>query len=141
MRSRSKRARGLLQKTLSSLIAGNIRSLCRRTVARADPRASEDPNLGRFEQVTRCEPKAHVVVERETTRGSGLTRSIGCASASPKIPRLHLDLIDVAIRIVDVARLRHLWHASRIETGTPVMEFVAAPMRQRECGVTIADAC
>jgi hypothetical protein len=140
MRSRSKRARGLLQKTLSSLIAGNIRSLCRRTVSRADPRASEAPNLGRFEQVTRCEPKAHVVVERETTRGSGLTRFIGCASASTKIPRLHLDLIDVTIRIGDVSRLRHLRYASRVKAWTPVVEFVATPMRQRECGVTIADA-
>ena len=62
------------------------------------------------------------------------------AANSPKIPRLELDLIDVAISIVDVARLRPLRRASRIDTRTPVMEFVAAPVRQRECRVAPADA-
>jgi hypothetical protein len=66
----------------------------------------------------------------------GAHRSIGWVLASSKVPRLNLDLIDGTIRIGNVPRLRH---ASRIETRTAVVEFVATAV-QRECGVTIADA-
>ena len=56
-----------------------------------------------------------------------------------KIPRLHLYLINVAIRIIDIARLRTLRQASRIETGTAMVEFIAASMWQRKGRVAIAD--
>jgi hypothetical protein len=42
------------------------------------------------------------------------------------------------VRHVDVARLG--WQAPRIDAGAAMMEFVAAPVRQRETVVALADA-
>jgi hypothetical protein len=71
----------------------------------------------------------------------GAHRSIGWVSASSKVPRLDLDLIDGTIRIGNIPRLRTLRHGSRIESRTSMVEFVAAAVGQGESGVTIADAC
>ena len=60
---------------------------------------------------------------------------------SPKIPRLHLDAVDVQVRHVDVPRLGDLRRqAARIDARAAMMEFVAAPVWQRETGVPVADA-
>jgi hypothetical protein len=55
-----------------------------------------------------------------------------------KIPRLHLDAVEVEVRHVDVPRLRR--KAARINAGTAVVEFLAAPMWQREAVIPVADA-
>jgi hypothetical protein len=57
-----------------------------------------------------------------------------------KIAGLHLDAVDVQVRHVDVPRLRALRrHGARIDPGTAVVEFVAAPVWQREAHVALAD--
>jgi hypothetical protein len=62
-------------------------------------------------------------------------------AASSEIPRLHLDAVDVQVRHVDVSRLGALRRqAARVDAGTAVVEFVAAPMWQREAVIPITDA-
>src|ERR1700709_503348 len=61
--------------------------------------------------------------------------------ASPEIPRLHLDAVDVQVGNVDVARPQPFRRqTARIKSGTAVMEFVAASVRQRKPVVAFADA-
>ncbi len=56
-----------------------------------------------------------------------------------EIPRPHPDLVEVTIRIFDVAWFRPFRQAAGIEGGTSVMEFVAPAMRYRKRHVAIAD--
>jgi hypothetical protein len=58
-----------------------------------------------------------------------------------KIPRLHLNAVDVQVRHADVPRLRDLRRqAARINAETAVVEFVAAPMWEREAVIPITNA-
>lgn len=61
--------------------------------------------------------------------------------ALPKIPRLYLDLIDMKIWIDDISRLRPFGQTAWVRGRTAMMEFIAAPVRQRENGIAITHAC
>lgn len=60
----------------------------------------------------------------------------------PEIPRLQFDRIDVEIGNVDVSRFEALWRqASWIKSGTAMVHFIVAPVRQGEGGVSATNAC
>jgi hypothetical protein len=61
--------------------------------------------------------------------------------ALSEITCLYLDCVDVEIGNVDVVRFEAVWRQiAPIQARTAVMQFVAAPMRQREDCVTVANA-
>jgi hypothetical protein len=62
------------------------------------------------------------------------------ACALAKIPRLYLYRVEVEIRDLNVAGLQSgLRSIPRIDAGAALMEFVAAPVRQRKDRIAVAD--
>jgi hypothetical protein len=62
--------------------------------------------------------------------------------ALPEFLCLHLDCIHVETGNVDVARVQTVWRQTAwFKAGTAVVQFIAAPMRQRKGGITAVATC